>query len=487
MREHLWIGGEWQPSASGQTFDVKNPATGEVLARVAAGDAPDVARAVAAARTASRSDNWRNLSPRRRADLLWKLAELIEQNADELATLETLNNGKPIFESREIDLPDAVATFRYYAGAADKVEGLTVPVEGPFLNYTLREPLGVVGCIIPWNFPLSLASWKLAPALACGNVVVLKPAEETPLTALRLAELAHAAGFPPGVVNVVPGFGATAGAALVRHPDVNAISFTGSTEVGRTVMSEASATLKKVSLELGGKSPNIVFADADLAAAVKGTAAGIFYGKGEVCSAGSRILVQESIAEEFTHALVQRAAKLRVGDPLDPQTRLGAIVSESQLERVLQYIEAGRRDGARLLCGGERVSVHGRGNFVTAAVFDRVDPSMSIAREEIFGPVAVVLPFRDLADAIAKANETIYGLAAGIWTRDIGKAHRLASEIQAGTIWINTYNRFDSGSPFGGYKQSGFGRDLGYQSAIEAYTQVKSVWVAMTEVRDEAG
>ncbi|MBI4519508.1 MAG: aldehyde dehydrogenase family protein, partial [Gemmatimonadetes bacterium] len=357
----------------------------------------------------------------------------------------------------------------------------------PFLNYTLREPLGVVGCIIPWNFPLSLASWKLAPALACGNVVVLKPAEETPLTALRLAELAHAAGFPPGVVNVVPGFGATAGAALVRHPDVNAISFTGSTEVGRTVMSEASATLKKVSLELGGKSPNIVFADADLAAAVKGTAAGIFYGKGEVCSAGSRILVQESIAEEFTHALVQRAAKLRVGDPLDPQTRLGAIVSESQLERVLQYIEAGRRDGARLLCGGERVSVHGRGNFVTAAVFDRVDPSMSIAREEIFGPVAVVLPFRDLADAIAKANETIYGLAAGIWTRDIGKAHRLASEIQAGTIWINTYNRFDSGSPFGGYKQSGFGRDLGYQSAIEAYTQVKSVWVARTEVRDEAG
>lgn len=481
IRDRHWIAGEWQSAASGETFEVRNPATGEVLAQVASGDAADVDRAVQAARAAFRDDAWRKLSPHRRAELLWRLADLIERHGDELATLETLNNGKPIFESRQIDVPSVVENFRYFAGLADKIEGTTIPVAGPFLNYTLREPLGVVACIVPWNFPLSLAAWKVAPALACGNTVVLKPAEETPLTALVLGELAAEAGFPPGVVNVVAGFGETAGAALVRHPDVDAISFTGSTEVGRIIMREAAATLKKLSLELGGKSPNIILADADLAAAVRGASSGIFYGKGEVCAAGSRILVEESVAAEFLKAFLERAATMTVGDPMDRKTRLGAIVSEAQLERVLRYIEVGKKEGARLLCGGERVTVNGRGNFVTATVFDRVEPEMTTAREEIFGPVAAVMTFRDLDDAIAKANRTIYGLAAGIWTRDIAKAHRLAAELQAGTVWINTYNRYDSASPFGGYKQSGFGRDLGFQSAIEKYTQVKSVWVALED------
>jgi aldehyde dehydrogenase (NAD+) len=372
-----------------------------------------------------------------------------------------------------------VETFRYFAGMADKVQGATIPVSGPFFNYTLREPVGVVGIITPWNFPLSLASWKVAPALACGNAVVLKPAEQTPLTALRLGELAAEVGFPPGVLNVVPGFGPTAGSALVRHPGVDAIAFTGSTEVGRTVMREAAETLKKVSLELGGKSPNIVFADASLKDAVRGASTGIFYGMGEVCAAGSRVLVERAVYDDFVAQLAARAEKMTVGDPMESTTRLGAIVSEEQLDRVMGYVEAGKREGARLVTGGERTTVNGKGNFVTATVFAEVEPTMKIAREEIFGPVVAVLPFEDLEDAVAKANETIYGLAAGIWTRDVGKAHRVASEIQAGTVWINTYNQYDSGSPFGGYKQSGFGRDLGWESALEKYTQVKSVWVAV--------
>jgi acyl-CoA reductase-like NAD-dependent aldehyde dehydrogenase len=319
----------------------------------------------------------------------------------------------------------------------------------------------------------------VAPALACGNAVVLKPAEQTPLTALRLGELAAEVGFPEGVLNVVPGVGETAGAALVRHPGVDAVAFTGSTEVGKIVMREAAETLKKVSLELGGKSPNIVFADADLKSAVRGATTGIFYGKGEVCAAGSRVLVEEAVYDEFVGALAERAGQMTVGDPMDKQTRLGAIVSEEQLDRVIGYVESGKADGARLVTGGERTTVGGRGNFVTATVFADVEPHMRIAQEEIFGPVAAVIPFADMEDAVAKANQTIYGLAAGIWTRDIGRAHGLARRIQAGTIWINTYNRYDSGSPFGGYKQSGFGRDLGYEAALEKYTQVKSVWVAL--------
>ncbi len=477
--ERLWIANGWEDAAAGGTFPTSNPATGEVLARVAAAEAEDVDRAVQAARGAMENPDWGRLGPHRRAELLWKLADAIEAAADELAALETLDNGKTYFESRKVDLPSVVENFRYFAGLADKVQGATIPVAGPFLNYTLREPLGVVGCIVPWNFPLSLAAWKVAPALACGNAVVLKPAEQTPLTALRLGELAASVGFPAGALNVVSGFGETAGAALVRHPDVDAIAFTGSTPVGKAIMREAAETLKKVSLELGGKSPNIVFADADLKDAVRGASTGIFYGKGEVCAAGSRILVERAVYDDFVAAMADRAEKMAIGDPMSRDTRLGAIVSEEQLERVLGYVEAGKADGARLVAGGERAHVDGRGNFVTATVFADVESEMKIAQEEIFGPVAVIIPFEDTEDAIHTANQTIYGLAAGIWTRDIGKAHRVAAEVRAGTVWVNTYNQYDSASPFGGYKQSGFGRDLGWEAALEKYTQVKSVWVAM--------
>jgi len=479
LRNRLWIGNSWQNAADGATFATVNPATGEVITDVAEARAKDVDRAVAAARAAMVDPAWRRVNPHKRSTLLWKLADAIEVNADEIARLETADNGKPYFESRNVDLPSVVENFRYFAGLADKVQGSTIPVAGPFFNYTLREPVGVVGVITPWNFPLSLAAWKVAPALACGNAVVLKPAEQTPLTALILGELAAEVGFPEGVLNVVPGFGPTAGSALVRHPDVDAIAFTGSTEVGRTVMREASDTLKKVSLELGGKSPNIVFADAELKAAVRGASSGIFYGKGEVCAAGSRILVERAVYDEFVERMADRAGQMTVGDPMEPTTRLGAIVSEDQLDRILGYVEAGKTDGARLVAGGERTSVNGRGNFVTATVFADVHPEMRIAQEEIFGPVAAVMPFEGVEDALEKANGTIYGLAAGVWTRDVGKAHRVASELQAGTVWVNTYNQYDSGSPFGGYKQSGFGRDLGWEAALEKYTQAKSVWVAM--------
>ncbi len=477
--DQLWIANEAQDAASGDTFATRNPATGEVLTEVARGNAADIDRAVDAARAAMASAGWARMNPHKRAELMWRLADLIEANADELGTLETHDNGKPFFESRKVDLPSVVENFRYFAGLADKIQGATVPVAGPFLNYTLREPVGVVGCIVPWNFPLSLAAWKVAPALACGNAVILKPAEETPLTAIRLGELAAEAGFPPGVLNVVPGFGEEAGAALVAHPGVDAIAFTGSTEVGKIVARTAADTVKKVSLELGGKSPNLVFADADLAAAVRGASTGIFYGKGEVCAAGSRVLVERAVYDDFVEAFRQRADKMTVGDPMDSGTRLGAIVSERQLERVLGYVRAGKDEGARLVTGGEQAWLEGKGNFVTATVFADVEPDMTIAQEEIFGPVAAVIPFDDVDDALAKANRTIYGLAAGIWTRDVGKAHRVAREIQAGTVWINTYNQYDSASAFGGYKQSGYGRDLGYEAALEKYTQVKSVWVAM--------
>ncbi len=478
-RTRLWIGNEWTDACAGNTFETLNPATGEVIADVSEAHAEDIDVAVSAARNAFADTRWRRMNPHKRSRLLWRLADLVDDNADELGLLETRDNGKPYFEARRIDIPSVAQTLRYYAGLADKVQGDTVPVPGPFLNYTLREPVGVVGAIIPWNFPLSMAAWKVAPALACGNTVVLKPAEETPLTALRFGELAAEAGFPPGVLNVVPGFGETAGAALVRHPGVNAISFTGSTEVGKTIMRESAETLKKVSLELGGKSPNIVFADADLGQAVKGASTGIFYGKGEVCAAGSRILVEAAVHDRFVEELSARAAKATVGDPMAPTTRLGAIVSEAQLDRVMGYIEAGKRDGANLVAGGDRVTVNGRGNFVNATVFRDVDPAMAIAREEIFGPVAAVIPFEDADDAIAKANDSLYGLAAGVWTRDIGKAHRMAAEIDAGTVWVNTYNQYSPASPFGGYKESGFGRDLGFQSALEKYTHLKSVWVAL--------
>ena len=472
----LFINGEQLDAADGRTHDVINPATEEIIASVAAAGEADVERAVESARATFESDAWRKMSARQRGEAVWRLGEMILKNKEELARLETLNNGKPLFESM-IDVRLAAATYKYYGGWADKIHGETIPVDGPFLNYTLREPLGVVGAIVPWNFPISLASWKVAPALACGNTVVLKPAELTPFTAIRMAELAVEAGLPPGAFNCVPGPGSVAGTALVRHPGVDKIAITGSTEVGKQIMREAAATVKKISLELGGKSPNIIYADADLDAAARGALTGIFYGKGEVCAAGSRLLVEDSVAGEVRGRILERAKKMVAGDPLDPKTRLGALVSKTQMERVLGYIARGKNEGATILSGGERTSVNGKGYFVQPTVFEGVERDMTIANEEIFGPVLAMMTFSDgIAGAADLANATIYGLAAGIWTRDIKKALRTAREIRAGTVWINTYNMYDAASPFGGFKQSGFGRDLGVH-ALEGYTQVKSVWV----------
>ncbi|UCF19368.1 MAG: aldehyde dehydrogenase family protein [Gemmatimonadota bacterium] len=477
LQTQLFIDGQFVDSANGSTFEVENPAEAAALASVAEAKEADIDRAVRAARAAFDSDAWQRLPARERGRLLHRLADLAEADIDALARIETLQNGKPYFESRHIDLPEAIAVLRYYAGWADKIQGETLPAADGMFNDTRREPLGVVGAIVPWNFPLLLAVWKIAPALACGNTVVLKPAEETPLTALKLAELAARAGFPAGAINVVPGFGPSAGGALVRHPGVDKIAFTGSTEVGREIMRAASESLKPVSLELGGKSPNIVFADADLKAAVRGVTTGIFYGKGEVCAAGSRLFVEAGIHDEFMEQIVDRARKMTPGDPFDKGTRLGALVSKQQLDRVLHYVQAGVSEGAELLTGGVRVDRPGY--FVEAAVFDKVKPEMTIAQEEIFGPVLAGLTFEDVDQAIALGNQTIYGLAAGVWTRDIKKAHRVAHGLRAGTVWVNTFNRYDPTTPFGGYKQSGFGRDLGMH-ALDGYTQVKSVWIDLS-------
>jgi acyl-CoA reductase-like NAD-dependent aldehyde dehydrogenase len=474
----LLIGGKWVDSVQGGTFPTINPATGEVLATVAEASGEDVDLAVKAARQAFESPPWRTMSAADRGRLLWKVGELIAEHADELAELESLDCGKPIAESAKIDVPMAVDCWQYFAGWPTKIHGETIPVAGPYLNYTLREPLGVVGQIIPWNFPLLLLSHKLAPALACGNTVILKPAEQTPLSALRVGELLCEAGLPDGVVNILPGSGPVAGEALVSHPGVDKIAFTGSQKTGQEVMRAASRNLKRVLLELGGKSPNIVFADADLDAAVRGASGGIFYNKGEVCTAGSRLFLEESIHDAFVDRLVERAKGLPQGDPLDPKTRIGPQVSEAQMNRILGYVASGKHDGARLACGGDRAHVPGleKGFFVQPTIFTGVTQEMKIAREEIFGPVLSVLPFRDADEVVRKSNSLLYGLAAAVWSRDVRRVHRMARELQAGTVWINTYNAFDAASPFGGYKMSGFGREMGME-CLQQYTLLKSVWV----------
>ncbi len=478
----ILINGKWVDAVSGKMFPTYNPATGEVLARIAEGDKEDIDRAVKSARAAFENGPWRRMTASERGRLIWKLADLLEENLEEFAKLETLDNGKPLKIARVADVPLAVDLFRYMAGWATKIEGNTIPISVPyapgakFLAYTLREPVGVVGQIIPWNFPLLMAAWKLGPALATGCTVVLKPAEQTPLTSLRLGELIQEAGFPDGVVNIVPGYGETAGAALAAHPGVDKIAFTGSTEVGKLILQAAAGNLKKVSLELGGKSPNIVFADSDVDAAIAGSASAIFFNHGQCCCAGSRLYVEQGIFDKVVEGVADQAKKIHVGSGLDSTTDMGPLVSEEQLNRVCNYLESGFSEGAQAVVGGTR---HGdKGYFVDPTVLVNTNDHMKVVQEEIFGPVVTAIPFKDPEELIPRANDTVYGLAAGIWTRDIGKAHRLASELRAGTVWVNCYNIFDAALPFGGYKQSGWGREMGHDS-LEMYTEVKAVCTAI--------
>jgi aldehyde dehydrogenase (NAD+) len=474
----LFIDGAFTDSSSGKTFRTLNPATGQPLADVSEGTREDVDRAVAAARKAFESGPWPKMPARERGKVLVRIAERLMARADEIATLETLDNGKPIFESRYVDIPSCADILFYYAGWADKITGDTLNLSNDSFHYTLREPVGVVGAITPWNFPLLLAVWKVAPALAAGNTIVLKPASLTALSALAFADVCAEAGLPPGVLNVVPGPGSTVGARLLEHPGVDKIAFTGSVEVGRKVMVACAGTLKKLSLELGGKSPNVVFADADIEAAARGALNGIFYGKGEVCAAGSRLLVEEKIHDAFVESIAEKARKMVPADPLHPKTRLGSLVSEEQRRTVMGYVEKGQSEGARLVAGGKSAAVNGVGAFHEATIFDGVTPEMTIAREEIFGPVLSVLSFKDEADAVAIGNGTIFGLAAGVWTRDVSRAHRMARALRAGTVWINAYNLYDAAMSFGGTKQSGFGRELG-EAALQQYTEQKSVWLKL--------
>ena len=470
----LLIDGRWVAASSGKTFDSIDPATGEVLARVAEGDKADIDAAVKAARRAFESGPWAKMSASERGRIMWKIADLLEQHTEEFAELETLDNGKPISVSRVADVPLAVDLFRYMAGWATKIEGSTIPISGPFFAYTRREPIGVVGQIIPWNFPLLMAAWKLGPALATGCTVILKPAEQTPLSALRLGELAMEAGLPPGVLNIVTGFGETAGAALAAHPDVDKIAFTGSTEVGKLIVHAAAGNLKKVTLELGGKSPNIVFDDADVNKATAGAANAIFFNHGQCCCAGSRLFIEDKIFDKVVEGVSESAKKIRVGPGMNTDTQMGPLVSEEQFRRVCGYMEAGLSEGAKAVVGGKKVG--NRGYFVEPTVLVNTNPKMRVVQEEIFGPVVTAMPFKSVDEIAAEANNTSYGLAAGIWTKDIGKAHSLANKLKAGTVWINCYNVFDAAMPFGGYKQSGWGREMG-KEALELYTETKAVCV----------
>lgn len=476
LQTKMLIDGQWCDSTSGKTFATINPATEEVIAQVAEGDAADIDLAVKAARRAFDTGPWRTTDARDRGRLLYKLADLIEQNIDELAALETLDNGKPISESRNGDLPLVVDCFRYYAGWADKIHGQTIPVRGPYFSYTRREPVGVAGQIIPWNFPMLMVSWKWAPALAAGCTVVMKPAEQTPLSCLRMGELALEAGFPAGVINIVPGYGETAGDALVKHPGADKVAFTGSTEVGKIIMRNAADTIKRVTLELGGKSPNIVFADANLDAAVDGAMIGLYLNQGQCCCAGSRLFVQDKAYDAMVEKLAAKSLARKVGDPFDPATEQGPQVDKVQFDRVMGYIAKGKQQGARCVAGGERFGT--RGYFIKPTVFADVKDDMTIAREEIFGPVMQVLRFKDIDEVVTRANATDYGLAAAVWTRDIGKAHAVANRVRAGTVWVNCYDVFDAGAPFGGFKASGIGRELG-EKALDNYTELKTVTVAL--------
>jgi acyl-CoA reductase-like NAD-dependent aldehyde dehydrogenase len=473
----LFISGGWRDAVGGDTFATVNPATEETITEVAEAREADVNAAVAAAREAFDKGKWPRRAAADRGRVLGKLADLIEENAQELAEIESRDAGKPITDTQRIDIPLVAATFRYYAGFADKIHGETIPARGAFLTMTLREPMGVVAAITPWNYPLLLATYKVAPALAFGNTVVLKPAEQTPLSALRLAELAVEAGLPAGAFNVIPGFGATAGAPLAAHPDVDMVCFTGSTEVGTKVMQAAATHSTRVQLELGGKSPHVIFADADLGAATRGAAFGVFANVGQVCTAGTRLFVEEAAHGQVLEGLEAAVGKFRQGDPMDPKTRLGPLVSAAQRERVSSYVEIGKSEGARLVTGGE-AGAPDTGYFFKPTIFDGVTNDMRIAREEIFGPVVSVIPFSDEDDLIRQANDTMYGLAAGVWTRDIQKGLRSAKALRAGTVWVNTYGMYDPTTPYGGFKRSGFGRELG-AAAVEEFTQTKTVWVAL--------
>jgi len=474
----LLINNEWVNAESGKTFETIDPATGDVIAKVAEADAADVNKAVKAARAAFEpGSKWRKMSATKRGELMNRLADLIERNADDLAKLESLDNGKPYAVAKAADLPLTIMCYRYYAGWADKIHGKTIPINGPYFCYTRHEPVGVCGQIIPWNFPLLMQAWKLGPALACGCTVVLKPAEQTPLTALRVAELAIEAGFPPGVLNVLPGYGPTAGAAIAGHPDVDKVAFTGSTEVGKLVMEAAAkSNLKRVTLELGGKSPNIVFADADMDAAIEGAHFALFFNQGQCCCAGSRLYVEERVYDEFVARSVERAKKRTVGDPFDPNTEQGPQVDKDQFDKVMGYIHSGKKDGAKLLTGGGRKGE--KGFFIEPTVFADVQDEMKIAQEEIFGPVMSIIKFKDLNEVITRANKSMYGLAAAVWTKDISKAHAIANGVRAGTVWVNCYDVFDAAAPFGGYKQSGIGRELG-EYGLTNYTEVKTVTVKL--------
>lgn len=473
--QKLFINGKWVNSISGKTFATLNPSTGQEICQVAEADSADVDLAVKAARKAFESGPWKKMSAAERGRRINKLADLMEQNLPELAALESLDNGKPLRDSLNADLPLSIKAYRYYAGWCDKTHGKTIPVEGEYFCYTKHEPVGVVGQIIPWNFPLLMTAWKWAPALATGCTIVLKPAEQTPLTAMRMAELAQESDIPDGVINVVPGFGPTAGAAITSHMDIDKVAFTGEGSTGQLVMQAAAkSNLKRVSLELGGKSPNVVFADADLDAAVEGAYFGLFFNQGQCCCAGSRLFVEEKIHDAFVEKLVARAKKQRLGDPFDMATTQGPQISQEQCDRIMGYIDIGISEGANLLSGGKRVG--NKGYFIQPTIFDGVKDNMRIAKEEIFGPVMNILKFKDVEEVVQRGNKTFYGLAAAIWTKDITKAHRLANSLRAGTVWVNCYDVFDAAAPFGGFKMSGIGRELG-EYALSLYTEVKTVYI----------